>query len=323
MSTKFLITPKRKNSLIKQEFYKKGKQSFYIESKWNECSILLDKKPKSKIVDGKKVTIFKNMSFKDGEYNYKKRLVIPDDVSAEDKKILRKKFKDFSFYSIDDYGWKQSKEIFTLLSEFDIKEVPVHQLTLFSSENEYLVMKITKEKFNEYKDNGMPYEDYLEFDGETEVSAPNFDERVSLSIDDIDIPNIQELLQLKYNEAIKQYQNSNPVVKKSKKKIKSADLVYAVIEERWIKRSWRSLTIYEEFDIDKLVINISRDDVFGRDYYVETFTLLYGEEEFEFLENYGVDSSSACLITSNGDEYGFDILDEDFDEDEDEEDFDE
>ena len=314
MTTKFLITPKRKNSLIKQEFYKKGKQSFYIESKWNECSILLDKKPKSKIVDGKKITSLKNVNFKDGRFNEKERLVIPDDVSAEDKKIIRKKFKDFSFYSIDDYGWKQSKEIYTLLGEFDIKEVPVNQLTLFSSENEYLVMKITKEKFNEYKDNGMPYEDYNEFEGETEVCAPNFDERVSLSIDGEDIPNIYELLQLKYNEAVKQYQNKNPVVKKSKKKIKGSDLEYAVIDERWIKRSEYFLTIYEEFDIDKLVINVSRDDVFGRDYYVETFTLSYGEEEFEFLENSGVDVSSACLITSNGNEYSFDVLDEEFDD---------
>ena len=48
MTTKYLITPHSKNALIKQEIYKKGKYTFFIESTWSECSILADEIPKTK-----------------------------------------------------------------------------------------------------------------------------------------------------------------------------------------------------------------------------------------------------------------------------------
>jgi hypothetical protein len=314
MSTKFLINPKRKNSLIKQEFYKKGKQSFYIESKWNECSILFDKKPKSKIVDGKKVTSLKNVNFKDGRFNEKERLVIPDDVSAEDKKVLRKKFKDFSFYSIDDYGWKQSKEIYTLCGEFDIKEVPVHKLTLHTSEIEGLVMSITKEKFDEYRTVGMPYSDYEEYEDSVEYSGPIFDELTSLSVDGVEISDFQKIFGKKYDLALKEYEKEHSPIKKTNKKITKSNISYAVVGDRWIKRSWYVLTIYEEFDFSKIVINISRDYLFGNDKFRETFTLSYGDIDFDFHENNGANSDSCELMSSDGKIVGFELLDEDYDD---------
>ncbi|MCF8194587.1 MAG: hypothetical protein K9J38_01180 [Polynucleobacter sp.] len=314
MSTKFLITPKRKNSLIKQEFYKKGKLSFYIESKWDECSILLDKKPKSKMVDGKKVTTLKNISFKDSEFNKKERLVIPDDFSNDDKKILRKQFKDHNFYSIDDYGWKNSKETYTLFGEFSIEEVPVHVLTLFTSEIEGLEMSISKEQFDEYRTVGMPYSDYEEFEDSVYYSGPIFDELTSLSVDDVEISDFEKIFSKKYDLALKQYEKERPPIIKSNKKIAKSNICYAVVGGRWIKRSWYKLTIYEEFDFSKMVINISRDYFFGQNNYSETFTLSYGDIDFDFYENNGTNSDSCELMSSDGKIYSFEILDDEDEE---------
>jgi hypothetical protein len=85
--------------------------------------------------------------------------------------------------------------------------------------------------------------------------------------------------------------------------------------ESWIKRSWCELTIYEDFDFSKLQIYISRDDIFGSDSYVETFSLNYGEFDFEFRENYGANSSETYIVDSNGKQTEFEIIDdEDLDE---------
>ena len=71
-------------------------------------------------------------------------------------------------------------------------------------------MRISKEKFDEYKTNGMPFEDYQEFDGESEYCRPIFDDLTSLSIDDIELPEFQKLFKEKYSIAVKTYESLHP-----------------------------------------------------------------------------------------------------------------
>jgi hypothetical protein len=312
MPTKFLITPKRKNSLVNQQNYKKDGESFCIESKWQQAEILVDKRPRSRFIDGKKVTTFKELGFKSNEYDYKTKLVFLNEVSDDNKKIVRHEYKQRNVYSLIELGWKHTKSIFTLDGDFDIQQVPVHSLTLFASELEGLVMGISKEKFEEYKSNGMSFEDYLEFDGESEYCSPIFDELTSLSIDDIELPEFQKLFKDKYSIAVKTYELQYPHSdhKLKKKKIKKTDLTYAVISERWIKRSWYVLTIYEEFDFSKLQVNLTRDYHPFRNTYVETFNLAYGEKDFEFLENFGANSQEDYLMCSDGTVEDFEVLEE-------------
>jgi hypothetical protein len=318
MTTKFLIRPLKTNALLREEPYKKGKSTFCIESKWKECLIIVDKKPKSKNIDSKKVTVLNIPTLIDHRYDYKKKLVTSDGMSDSDKKLIRKKYRDNDLYSIDDDGWKSSKEIYTLFGDFEIKEVPVHELTLFTSEVEGLVMSITKKQFDEYRTVGMPYSDYEEFEGSTEYCSPIFDEMTSLSVDDVEIPNFQKLFKQKYDQAAKEYEIEFPPSKKSNKKNAKSNLSYAVVGDRWIKRSWYKLTIYEEFDFSKIVVHISRDNLFGQNSYVETFTLSYGDVEFDFSENYGANADSEELMSSDGKRFDFEVLDEVYDEDEEE-----
>ena len=66
----------------------------------------------------------------------------------------------------------------------------------------------------------------------------------------------------------------------------------------------------EEFDFSKLHIYISRDMIFPTDSYRETFSLGYDDKEFEFYEADGTNADSCSLITSDGKEIGFNLLDE-------------
>jgi hypothetical protein len=317
MATKFLIRPLKINALLQEESYKKGKSTFCIESKWKECLIIVDKKPKSKNIDSKKVTVLNNPKLIDHQYDYKKKLVLSEGMADSDKKLIRKKYRDNDLYSIDDDdGWKSLKETYTLLGDFEIKEVPVHELTLFTSEVEGLGMSITKKQFDEYRTVGMPYLDFEEFEGSTEYCAPIFNEMTSLSVDDVEISNFQKLFKQKYDQAAKDYEIEFPPNKKSNKKSTKSNLSYAVIGDRWIKRSWYKLTIYEEFDFSKIIIHISRNRLFGQDAHVETFTLSYGDVEFDFYQNDGANSDSYELRSSDGKSVGFEVLDEEYDEDE-------
>jgi len=311
------------NALLREGSYKKGKSTFCIESKWKECLIIIDKKPKSKNIDAKKVTVLNNPILIDHQYDYKKKLVISESVSDGDKKLIRKKYRDNDLYSIDDDGWKSSKETYTLLGDFEIKEVPVHELNLFTSEVEGLVMSITQKQFDEYRTVGMPYSDYEEFEGSAEYCSPIFDEMTSLSIDDVEIPNFQKLFKQKYVQAVKEYEIEFPPSKKSNKRNAKSNLSYAVVGDRWVKRSWYKLTIYEEFNFSKIIIHISRDVLFGQDSYAETFRLSYGDIEFDFYENDGANSDSCELMTSDGKSVDFEVLDEEYDEDEEDEEDDE
>ena len=190
-------------------------------------------------------------------------------------------------------------------------------MTLFSSELEGLLQIITKEKFDDYAKNGMPYEDYLEFDGEAEYCSPTFDERTMLLLNDVEISSFQKVFKEKYDKTLSNYNKQYPIKKDLNKKQKS-ELKYAIVGERWIKRAWYTLTIYEEFDFSKLEIHISREKYFGRDDFAEIFTLSYNGKEFEFLENYGANSEEIYLMSSDGKIKDFEVLGEEYDGDDDE-----
>lgn len=318
MSNVNLVTPKKNNSLVKEEIYKKGKQTFSIVTTWKNCVLIVDKIPKSKLSDGVKFIEFSDVDFKDGRYDNKSSLALPDDLSDSDKKAIKKHFKDGYLWLLSDEGWKSHKTVFKLKGEFDLVNVPVHKVTLFTSEIELVHKSLSKAEFDDYAKNGMPQS---EFEDSVDNTAPIFDEMTSLSIDDEEIADFQNLFRIKYDLAVK---NAGFEKLASTKVKNQKDLQYAVIGESWIKRSWYDLTIYEDFDFEKIEINVSRDYVFGKGTCYETFTITYAGLEFEFRENWGANSTDYCLIDSNGKQTDLSLFDdEDEDEDEDYEDEDE
>jgi hypothetical protein len=302
---KYLITFKKKNSLVEREFYRKGKRFFYIEKIWDNPEIVLDKKPNLKKYNPLEGLLLSDVKFKSGEFETKSKIVIPDNIpEAEAKKIKSEYRKYNSIYDVE--GWESAESEIKAYGEIEMKETPYHLLTLFSSEIEMLLMKVTKEKFNEYLSEGFPQDDFEDLEQNTEFSGLIYDELTMLSIDENEMPNFHKLFKAKYNLAIKEYEKKYP--KRLDVKNKKTNVEYAVVGERWIKRSWHTLEIYEEFDFTKLNIEISRDSYFGRDDYAQTFSLNYAGKEFEFKENYGADSDDFYLMTSLGDRSEFSFI---------------
>lgn len=313
MSNVNLVTPKQNNSLVKEEIYKKGKQTLSILTTWKKCVLVVDNIPKSKLIDGVKFSEFSNVGFKDGQHENKSSLVIPDELSEIDKKTIKKHVKDGYLWALINEGWKPHKTVYRLKGEFEVANVPVHKVTLFTSEIQLVHKSLSKAEFDNYAADGMPQS---EFDDSIDNEAPIFDESTSLSIDDEEIPNFQQFFKVKYDLAV----NNAGFEREAATKVKSQnELQYAVVGESWIKRSWYDLTIYEDFDLEKIKIEVFRDYVFGKGTCYETFSITYAGQEFEFRENWGSNSSDYCLIDSDGNQTYLNLFDEEYEEDEDEE----
>lgn len=312
MTNIYLVTPQKSNSLIKEEIYKKGKITFSVFSTWKKCVLLVDRVPKSKVIDDIKVTEFLNIQFKENEYEFENKLVLPIELSNNEKLKIKNIIKDGFTWMLDSEGWKSKKSIYKLYGEFSAVSVPVHKLTLFTSEIELVHRSITSEEFNEYSKNGMPRS---LFEDSVETSSPIFDELTSLSIDEVEIPEFNKNFKIKYDLAVKDAAFDPPP---ANIKLKSKQIQYAVIGESWIKRSWYDLVIYEKFDFSKIEISVSRDYVFGKGTCYETFTIQYNGIDFLFRENWGANSSEYSLIDHKGNEINFNLIDDDEGDDDDE-----
>ncbi len=75
MKNVYLVMPQKNNSLVKEEIYKKGKLKLSIFTSWKKCVLITDSIPKSKIIDGIKITEFKNIQFKENKFDFKTKLI--------------------------------------------------------------------------------------------------------------------------------------------------------------------------------------------------------------------------------------------------------
>jgi len=253
MKNVYLLTPQKNNSLVKEVIYKKGKLNLSIFSSWKKCVLILDNIPKSKIIDGIKITEFKNIEFKENKFDFKSKLVLPDELTEVERKKLKNIFKDGFTWMLDSEGWKPNKLIYRLQGEFNATSVPVHKLTLFTSEIELVHRSITTAEFEDYSKNGMPRS---LFEDSVETSAPIFDDLTSLTIDEVEVPGFQKNFKIKYDIAVK---DAAFEPQPDNKKLKTKEIHYSVIGESWIKRSWYDLIIYEAFDFSKIEISVYRD----------------------------------------------------------------
>jgi hypothetical protein len=185
------------------------------------------------------------------------------------------------------------------------KKINSHTLTLCVRETEMLVMKITKQQYESYLAEGLPYDIYEELDQYTEVSGPIYDDSTRLMIDESEVENFNQLFKSKYKATQKLFDENNPV-KTHKTK---SNLEYAVLVERSISQSYYSLKINEEFNFSKLGIEIARDNFFGSSKYLETFYLSFAGNEFVFNENFGPDYEGIYLKTSSGESHNINIRD--------------
>lgn len=319
------ITPVNTNSFVKEVIYKKGRQSFSVLSVWKNCTLIAEKVPRTKLIEGERITRFTSVEFQKGAQNYKKTLVLPDNLCDADKRLIRRRFRNTDLWLLSDDGWELSRTVHTLKGEFSVIKVPVHKITLFTGEVELVHKPLSKAEFANYAANGMPTDEYYDSVNETLLI---FDERTSLSVDEEEISGFYDRFKFKYDLAMMNAGLASSRAKKKSVGKKEKKIQYAAIGESWIKRSWYDLTIYEEFEFDKLDVSVSREHVFGTGDYHDGFWITYAGQDLEFRENWGSNYTEYCLIDSNGKKTELELLDQndeadaDADEDEDDDDAD-
>jgi len=308
----FLISPQAANALIKEDVYQKGQLKLSIISTWKKCVVLAESIPKSKMIDGIKFTEFKNIDFKENRSGFTRKLILPSEMDKSAALKLKRIFRDGFTWVIEREGWRHKKSSYKLRGEFSANSVPVHNLTLATSEIELVYRAITPSEFEDFSKNGMPRS---LFEDSVETSSPIFDDLTSLTIDEVEIPYFNKDFKIKYDQAIDQAK-FEPLASKSESQ--NQEIKYAVIGESWIKRAWYDLTIFESFDLSKLNISISRNYIYGKNIFYDTFDLAYDGVEFEFRENWGASSSQFALIDNRGNESNLILFDDEDGDSEDE-----
>ena len=89
-----------------------------------------------------------NFKFKEDSIDYKKKLILPENLSDKDSKAINKMFKSDNLYSwnLEKYGWASKEHNYKVLGDFNSIKVPVNQLTLVSSEHELKTLYLTKDQ---------------------------------------------------------------------------------------------------------------------------------------------------------------------------------
>jgi hypothetical protein len=314
---------KKKKALVERKYYRKDEKFFYFEIQRDDNEIFIDVLPYASDNDpAEGVLLPLNSSFNGDGYTVGKgKLIFPENLSEAEVKLIKSEYKkQKSEYYLNVKGWAADNNLsYVVYGKFEVKEVPVHKLTLVTSQTELCVMKISEDQFSNYLKNGVPENEYEELDYSTNYSSPvfNTDTGIALDLDGHDVLNFYDLFKLKYNKAVEIYEESHPQIKTQK----ISDLEFAAVSERFIKRSFYTLTIYEEFDFEKLEIEISKYDNFGSESKTLGFNLSYSgvtsDPHFEFYSHEGTDYIDDALISSNGVRYDLSVVESEEDSEED------
>jgi hypothetical protein len=304
-----------KNHLVCQSIYQKKDKTFSINRVWDEC-IVIANITSTTSTDLETITNFEILNFIENGEKYVEAISFDINLSQNMKQKISDILRDSELWKLHDLGWTKEKEIYFSKYNYTATQVPMHVLELTTQEIELISLSLSKDQFLEYKTNGMSEQFFNEdLRDNVEESGPIFSENLYLEVDGIEIPKFCELIKEKYKNAIDDFnskfdRNEND---------NSSEIKYAVVGELFTKRSYYGITIYEDFDIDKINFSISKQKLLGRTEAFEMFEIYYDNRQFEFIGNSGASYDNFWLAASSGEIFDFNII-EDQDEDEDDND---
>jgi hypothetical protein len=191
-----------------------------------------------------------------------------------------------------------------MIKKVSNQKLDSHKLVLTVPQTELIVMNLSKKKFDKYSSKGISEDDYedllYELENHVVMCSPIYvsvDPRLSLTVDDSKISNFAKKFKQIYSDAVK---NTNLIeISKTKTTNKINDEVdsYAIVWDRFYKRTYHEVIINEEFEIGKLRVEIDVETLPNSDKH-EGFVLFYGDAEFQLAFDNGFDSDSIYIVNS-------------------------
>jgi hypothetical protein len=187
------------------------------------------------------------------------------------------------------------------------------ELLLTSPLTEVCELQVDKKMFKKLTKTGVTEDEYDEIKDELESSTEFYslvyDEsypRISLEIDG----EVDESFEKQFDEL---YKNASQKINTNKNIANSqneTEIRYALLWDRYYKRTFWKLTISERFDPSKFSIELNTETIIGGNEYTG-FIPYYDGKEFEFSSDHGFDVDEIMLIDSEDKRYEIEIKDED------------
>jgi hypothetical protein len=187
------------------------------------------------------------------------------------------------------------------------------ELLLTSPLTEVCELQVDKKMFKKLTKTGVTEDEYDEIKDELESSTEFYslvyDEcypRISLEIDG----EVDESFEKQFDEL---YKNASQEIKTNKNIANSqneTEIRYALLWDRYYKRTFWKLTISERFDSSKFSIELNTEAMISGNEYTG-FIPYYDGKEFEFSSDHGFDVGDISLLDSNNQSYPIEINYED------------
>jgi len=300
--------------------YRKNKRSYFtVERRRTACSAIATeiRKPNSCTPVVISDVLFEGSSHKDAFF-----LTLSKGIDEKDKRRINKAFKaDPDYLTLDGYErqWSESKD--AVQGGFNVLPVPYNVLTLSCSQIQVSVVEITRDQFIEFKASGLPRSFDDKFIDEIELEGAHFED-VSFSVNYVDSKSGLSRISRLYKKS-----KSEDSVQSLKSDLRSTTVeknkLFAIFLATLSDATY-NLTIYEDFDPEKLGLEVESFPVKGFKSAFIGFQLSYGSQEFEFqgdgggpVEYYLVDSGGKLKKVSMADNEDAGETKEDYNSDDD------
>jgi len=311
---KYIITLSSNGQFLRTERYENGDQYFFTKEVVNGASLIISKKPRK--FKGQNTIIKDHNGFMTTPSVVQNQYIeFPDQFDPKTRKEIQKIFDEYGFMPYHEDFTSESETI-EVVGDYDVHEVEERKLTLFTGSVEHCVMPLTKLDYERIKTDGMPHTTWQELESNTEESGPILTDSSTLYVNDEEVSGAHDLLAALFKE----HNELEGAVSKSVKATNARSAKYAARINRWTKRTFYSLKIYEVFDQSKVSLTVATRILIGDKKPVITFQVSYDGKELEFESDLGSNSEDIYLTNWEGHRSDFEIHEEEEEEEEEEDD---
>jgi len=312
MATKYLINPLKSCYVVERTYLTKDTWIICAEKKWSKFELISDFyiSPGSDY-EGAGVKLLE-FEFTNEVPPSKNTLNVPNSMNIEEIKLLNKIYKKDGVYGVKSLGWKLLDKTSSIYGSFQTHSLVITNLSFTCNTVELMSNNLSNKEFIKITKQGLTQEEYYEaredctneYFGPTEI---DFD----LKADENLINGSNIFLNNLLNEAL-----SNLKIRTKKQNLKHNKNM--IVFEQTNRSTVYELEIKEEFDKNKLSIEISSSYFGGISSPVNTINVLYDGDVFGDTDSGFAKYADEYLLDDKGQRHGFDISDEEDEEDEEE-----
>ena len=331
---KFVIVPSDGELLFRTSFKDRDGYLFYLDERKEVKEIVFNKRPDTKNADPVSGFRFSHASIHHpltsraeiiGE-----RKVTADfahDFPVKNKKAIIRIMKRYLHWDFDyeKYSWAKIEEFNLIYGPLVVNKKVFSYLGFYTSERTGSSIELSKAEFDRYRADGVPKIKFEELMELWEFSAPIFSDYCDLHLNGRPVDGFPAKLARLVDTAISQIAtdtSSKVGALAAKTRVSPTSRPkrpYLLVHQEFNRRSYFDLEVLEEFDLERLEIELKSVKLHPDLDAIDTFMLFYRDQDdnllqFDFNFTKGVDEQSTQVFDTRGVPFDVVVIEDDADD---------